>query len=866
MADRDTPMMKQYMALKKQHPDCLLFFRLGDFYEMFGDDAREVSRELNLTLTTRDRGKPVEFQVPMCGVPFHSADSYMSKLVAKGYKIAICEQAEDPSKTRGLLERKVVRIITPGTVMESSMLDEGQANYIASVFIDKAGSAVCFADVSTGEICARSFPELDVTRALNELARFSPTEVVLNREASENQEIQLMLRERLHCASEVRDEFFGLKPATLVTCRQFNANNIDELSLGCEPQAIRAVGALLLYIKSARKGDMSHIRNLDLYADGKYMELDMHTIRNLELFTTISKNDKQGSLMGAMDTTRTPMGRRMLRTWVSMPLLSPAAINRRLDAVEVLYEDNVARNELSEALRNVCDMERVIGKIVYGSVGAREFVALKTSLAALPEIQGLLNPSYSHLLRDIKAMDCLEDVRAIIGECLMDDPYYSVTEGHIIREGYSAEVDRLRGLLDGSKSALTDIETKEKNRTGKKIRVGFNRVFGYFLEIPRSQSGDVPPDYIRKQTLANSERFVTEELKNLEEALLTGEDRLKELEYNLFKEMREKVSAQAERVQKTAALLAALDAVVSLASAAVNSNWTRPEITLDGKIDIRDGRHPVVEQVQRDTLFVPNDTYLDCDSSIVSIITGPNMAGKSTYMRQTALIVLMAQMGSFVPAKSAVISVTDRVFTRIGASDDLAGGRSTFMVEMSEVAEILQNASSRSLILLDEVGRGTSTYDGMAIARAVIEYCADKRRLGAKTMFSTHYHELSALEGTVPGVRNYSITAKKRGTELIFLRKIVPGGADESYGVEVASLAGVPISVVRRARTLLQELTEAAGDPAGKPSGDQPADENSQIAVNDSEVIRLLRDTDLNTMTPIEALNFVYELKKKVTL
>ncbi len=868
-----TPMMKQYNAIKERHNDCLLFFRLGDFYEMFNEDAKVGSRELDLTLTTRDRGKPEDEQTPMCGVPYHSAEAYISRLIQKGYKVAICEQTEDPATAKGLVDRDIVRIVTPGTLMESSMLEDGRSNYLAAVFLDASGAAVCFADASTGEVCARSFPRGEANRIVNELARFAPSEAVLNQAASEDADIAYMLREKLRCMTEVQPERFDFMDASVRVCGQFGAASLDELGLGQESQAVEALGALLSYLTDTQKGDLSHLKKLDFYTDGKYMELDLQTMRNLELLSSLRTQEKKGSLLWTMDRTKTPLGSRLLRSWVSRPLLSPAAIRRRLSAVDELFQDNLTRPELLRTLRGVGDLERLGGKIVYGTANARDLTALKNSLAALPELTALLKDKQSQLLRDIQRMDLLSDVFQWIDGTIGEDPPFSVRDGGMLRPGFDAEVDRLRDLLGGAKQALLDIEARERARTGKKLKVSYNKVFGYYIEIPRAQSEDVPEDYVRKQTLVNGERFVTEELKNLETELLTAGDRLKEREYQFFNELRQRIANEVLRIQNTAALVAQLDVLCSLADAAADQNWVRPEITADGVLEIRDGRHPVVERMQRDSLFVPNDVSLDCNTSPVAIITGPNMAGKSTYMRQTALIVLMAQMGSFVPAKSAQIGIVDRVFTRIGASDDLSAGKSTFMVEMSEVAEILKNATRQSLLILDEIGRGTSTYDGMAVARAVVEFCADKRKLGAKTMFATHYHELTELEDTIPGVKNYNITAKKRGNDLIFLRKIVRGGADDSYGIEVASLAGVPDSVIRRAKAVLAELTSNASAGAGTSTARNVSDsasglETGQVSLDalaETELTERLRSLDLDTVTPLEALNLLYELRKKVS-
>ena len=638
---------------------------------------------------------------------------------------------------------------------------------------------------------------------------------------------------------------------------------MDELGLGDMPCAVGAAGALLSYMAATQKTDLSHINALKLNTGGRYMEMDLQTFRNLELLAGLQTMEKKGSLLWVLDKTKTPMGRRLIRSWISRPLLQPAAIKRRLSAVGELFSETVTRSELIHCLREIGDMERLIGKIVYGSANCRDLKALSSSAGRLPEVIKLLSATKSGLLSELSKADALSDIRELIDEKIVEEPPFSVREGGLIRDGSDREVDYLRGLLTNSTGAMADIEVRERERTGKKLKVGYNKVFGYYIEIPRSSSENVPSDYIRKQTLANCERFITQELKELETTLLTAKDRLADLEYRLFSELRTKIAAEVGRVQATAAAVAAADVVCSFAEVAAKNNYCMPEVDLSGAAHIRDGRHPVVEQMKADTLFVPNDTDMDCGLSRTSIITGPNMAGKSTYMRQTALIVLMAQIGSFVPAKSAQIGVVDRVFTRIGASDDLSAGKSTFMVEMTEVAEILKNATSRSLLILDEIGRGTSTYDGMAIARAVLEFCTDKKKLGAKTLFATHYHELTELEHEIDGVKNYNISAKKRGSDIIFLRKIVPGGADDSYGIEVAGLAGVPDSVIRRAKTVLKSLESQSGPHR---SGESPAetDQLSLLDMGGGEIAAILNNTDLNTVTPLEALNMLYELKKKV--
>ena len=859
-----TPMKKQYNEIKQQHPDCLLFFRLGDFYEMFDDDAKLASRELDLALTTRDRNvEDPELRTPMCGVPYHSAETYIARLIAKGYKVAICEQMEDPALAKGLVQRDVIRIITPGTVTESSMLEEKRSNYLCAVALNGDRGGVAFCDVSTGEFCCASFEKDAVSHILNELGRFAPREALLSLAALEERAIGEFLRQKLGAMLEPPRDYFEYMPAAAALCERFGFRDVDEAGLEGQTEAVAAVGALLRYIRETQKFDLSYIRKLDVFYGGRYMELDWTTRRSLELTESLRSGEKRGSLLWVLDKTRTPMGARLLRAWVERPLLSVLAIKRRHAAVGELARESVKRSELMLSLREIHDIQRLVGRCVYGTAGGRDLRELCNCAAVLPKLKEQLASFTCKELMQIAGMDALEDLHYAIDRAVCDDPPFSVREGGILREGYSEELDRLRSLRDHGAEAIAALEARERERTGiKKLKVGYNRVFGYYIDIPKS-AGDVevPEDYIRKQTLVSNERYFTPELKELENALVSARERINELEFEYFTELRKQVAAQVDRIQATADAVAALDVYCSLAEAAVRNNYVCPEMEASRELRIVQGRHPVVEQTLKDVLFVPNDTYLNDADDRVAIVTGPNMAGKSTYMRQTALIVLMAQMGSFVPAQSAELGVVDRVFTRIGASDDLASGQSTFMVEMNEMAQILRHATASSLLILDEIGRGTSTFDGMAIARAVLEYCADKRRLGAKTMFATHYHELSALEGEVNGVRNYNITAKKQKGELVFLRKIVRGAADDSYGIEVAKLAGLPEAVIQKAKGYLKEL-ESDGVP-------RPAlsfEEEDQISLADmaaEELRRTLRDLDLNTLTPIEAMNLLFELQKK---
>ena len=864
----NTPMMRQYQEIKEKNPDTILFFRLGDFYEMFNDDAILASRELDLTLTTRDRGKAKEEQTPMCGVPYHSSEAYIARLIARGYKVAICEQTEDPAQAKGLVERDVIRVVTPGTVIDSSMLEESRSNFIAAVCCDGDGAGLAFCDISTGKAHVTGFTGADrMLHAANELARFAPREAVLNRAAAAEKSLRELLRDKLGCLAETIDEErFDRCAAEESIRRQFGDAAMDKLPAGV-PAAAMALGGLLRYLYDTQKTDLSYIRELEGYSDGRFMELDMATRRNLELTETLRGKDKKGSLLSVLDQTKTAMGGRLLRAWLERPLLSVAAIDRRLSAVETLTKDSMLRGELTAALAGMGDMERQISRVVYGTAGGRDLAALRLAAERLPRVKELLSQAEGGLLRELyEELDTLEDLSRRIAETLVDEPPFSVREGGLIRDGYNEEVDRLRSILSGGKGFIAEIEAREKERTGiRTLKIGYNKVFGYYIEVSKSFADQVPQDYIRKQTLVGGERYITPELKEMENTIFTADQRIAALEYELFSELRSFVAAQMERVQRSAAAAAAADALCSLASVAVQQRYCRPTVDDSGCIEIREGRHPVVEKTLRDALFVPNDTSMDNGEKRVAIITGPNMAGKSTYMRQVALIVLMAQIGSFVPAKSARIGVCDRIFTRIGASDDLSAGQSTFMVEMTEVSAILHAATKDSLLILDEIGRGTSTFDGMSIARAVVEYCAGEKTLGAKTLFATHYHELTEMEQTLAGVKNFNVAVKARGEDIVFLRKILPGGADKSYGIEVAKLAGLPESVVRRSRAVLKELESAA--PAAAPVTAAPTEESPQLSLSamaEGEVLESLRRLEPDAMTPIEALGLLYELKRKL--
>ena len=859
-----TPMMKQYLEMKERNPDSILFFRLGDFYEMFNEDARLVSKELDLTLTTRDRNKPPEERTPMCGVPYHSCDSYIARLIAKGYKVAICEQTEDPATAKGLVDRDIIRVITPGTVIASSMLEEGRNNFLCAVYADSTALGLCLCDISTGEVFATSFPsgEEALPHLENELGRFHPAEAVLSDGAWNLEGLTGFLREKLGCLCENGGEGrFRYDVSRTQVEGQFRAG-LDSLPEG-DRAAVQATGGLLSYLYETQKTDLSHIAVFTYYTAGQFMELDLTARQTLELTETMRGKEKKGSLLWVLDKTRTAMGHRLIRGWLERPLLSPVQIARRQQAVNDLVGDIITREELALELREVTDLERLIGRVVYGSAGGRDLAALGSGLGRLPRLRELLEGCPSALLQSLREeLDDLPQLRDLLQRALVDEPPFSVREGKFIREGYSEEVDRLRNVIDHGAELLADLEGRTKEQTGiRNMKVGYNKVFGYYIEVAKSQTDLVPQDWVRKQTTVNAERYISQELKELEHTILSAQDKVVALEYQLFVELREEVCAHVAQIQAAAAAVAQVDVLTSFAVVAAANQYCMPLVDSSSVLSITEGRHPVVEKMLKNAVFVPNDTHMDDGDDLCAIITGPNMAGKSTYMRQVALIVLMAQMGSFVPARSAHIGVVDRVFTRIGASDDLAAGQSTFMVEMSEVAQLLKNASRRSLLILDEIGRGTSTYDGMAIARAVLEHCADPRRLGAKTLFATHYHELTALEGQIPGVKNYNIAAKKKGSDVIFLRKIVRGGADQSYGVEVAKLAGVPDRVVRRAREILEELEAGVPQPA---AGTQPSVEE-QISLGDlggQTVLKKLRMTDVNVLSPIEALNLLAELKQ----
>lgn len=863
-----TPMMQQYFEIKKQYPNCILFYRLGDFYEMFFEDAKIASRELELVLTGRDCGQ--EERAPMCGVPFHSCEGYIAKLVNRGYKVAICEQTEDPATAKCLVKRDVVRIITPGTVIEGSMLEESRNNYLCVAYMEEnpADVGLCFVDTSTGEIHVTQISGQDLfSRLQNELGRFAPREVLLNDTAMASKELTVFLQDRLNVKPERAEAVcFDHDAAKARVLEHFHKTSIEQLSLQDSAAALRALGCALHYLYMTQMTGIERMTQLDVYSDAQFMRLDFATRRNLELVETMRNKEKRGSLLGVLDKTRTAMGKRLIRSWIEQPLLHPAPIIHRQNAVAELVQDVMLREDIRELLGDIHDLERIMTRVVYGSANAKEVATLGQTIERLAPIKQYLGNAKSELLREIcHQIDPLPDLVTLIAESIADNAPLSVREGGMIRKGYHAELDELRLIMDDSKGVLARIEAEEKEKTGiKTLKIGYNRVFGYYIEVSRSYTDEVPEHYIRKQTLANSERYITQELKELEARVLGAKDRAVALEYQLFCEVREAIAAQLLRIQATAEAVAKLDVLASFAQAAVFHKYVCPAIDLGGVIEIKNGRHPVVEALQS-TPFVPNDVLLDNGENRVAIITGPNMAGKSTYMRQLALIVLMAQIGSFVPADSATIGIVDSIFTRVGASDDLASGQSTFMVEMSEVAAILQNATANSLIVFDEIGRGTSTFDGMSIARAVLEHVADPHKLGAKTLFATHYHELTVMEDELAGVKNYSVAVKKHGDDITFLRRIVRGPTDDSYGIEVAKLAGVPDSVVKRAKAILQDLD----------NGEQPTVQRNRLltesedgqltltSVTDHALIERIKRMDVNVLTPIEALQVLYELNRE---
>lgn len=864
-----SPMMKQYFEIKEKNKDSILFFRLGDFYEMFFDDAKLASRELDLTLTGRDCGQ--KERAPMCGVPFHSCESYIARLVQKGYKVAICEQTEDPAKAKGLVKRDIIRVITPGTVIESGMLDEGKNNFISSAFMANKKIGLSFCDISTGELFITEISGEDLQDQLqDQLISYNPKEILIGGEIVNFKTLPNFIKEKLSASVEMlTDDEFGYSICLDAMKKQFKENDVN--SIKDKKEMVSSVGALLSYLKVTQITGYERINTFEVYNENQYMNLDYNTRRNLELTRTMMNKEKKGSLIWLLDKTKTAMGKRLLRYWLEHPLLNIGTILNRQSAIADLVDDTVQRLEITESLIGIFDIERLMTKIVYGNANARELRSLCGAFENLPQIKNLISKFDSSLMRKLtEDIDTLEDIHQLIDTAIEEEPPFSVREGGLIKEGYNEELDAVRSDMNNSTSLLAQIELEQKEKTGiPKLKVGYNRVFGYYIEVTNSYKDKVPEGYIRKQTLTNCERYITQELKDLEGRILGAKDRSFGMEYAIFDEIRKVVANNLDRIEKTAKAIATLDVLTSLANVASDNNYTRPEVNQSSKIILKDSRHPVVEALLSGAPFVPNDVTLDNDSNRVAIITGPNMAGKSTYMRQVALIVLMAQMGSFVPASYAEIGVVDSIFTRVGASDDLASGQSTFMVEMNEVANIVKKATKNSLLILDEIGRGTSTYDGMSIARAVLEFVADKKKLGAKALFATHYHELTVMENLLDGVKNYNIAVKKRGDDITFLRRIIPGGADDSYGIEVAKLAGLPDWIIKRAKEILKELTSGkTGDKETFANiSSHISEEDMQLSLLDTAsnaVTDKLKSVDVNTLTPIEAMNLLYELKNMI--
>ena len=870
-----SPMMQEYVKTKEQYKDCILFYRLGDFYEMFFQDALTVTKELELTLTGKDCG--LEERAPMCGVPFHAAETYINRLIEKGYKVAICEQVEDPKKAKGLVKREVIRVVTPGTTLDAASLDESRNNYLMSVVATEGRFGCAIADITTGDCF---LTEVDKPqKLLDEINKFVPAEIICNDAFFMSGVDTEDLKNRLGICVFPLDAWYfddGLCKRTLM--EHFHVNALEGLGIQDYDSGVIASGALFLYLQETQKSALSHMAGIRPYAAEKFMLIDSSSRRNLELVETLREKNKRGSLLWVLDKTKTAMGARTLRSYVEQPLIDAEKINERLEALEELNQSPMLRDEIREYLNPVYDLERLISRISYQSANPRDLIAFSSSLEMLPYIRQIIKDFNSPLLTKIcEDMDPLEDIAQLIRSAIVEEPPLAQKDGGIIREGYNSDVDKFRRSRTDGKKWLTELEARERERTGiKNLKIKYNRVFGYSLEVTNSFKDLVPENYIRKQTLTNAERYITQELKDLEDMILGAEDKLYDLEYDLFCDVRDKVGAEVVRIQKTAKAVAALDVFASLALVAQRNNFVRPKINENGVLDIKNGRHPVVEQMIENDMFIANDTYLDNQKKRISIITGPNMAGKSTYMRQTALIVLMAQIGSFVPAEKANIGIVDRIFTRVGASDDLASGQSTFMVEMTEVANILRNATSRSLLILDEIGRGTSTFDGLAIAWAVIEHISDTKLCGAKTLFATHYHELTELEGKIPGVNNYCIAVKEKGDDIVFLRKIVKGGADKSYGIQVARLAGVPDPVIRRAKELVEELsdadiTAAVKDLAAPKKKQKIVYDQVDMAqmslfdtVQDNDIVEEIKNLDMSHLTPMEAMNILYNLQNKI--
>ncbi len=855
-----SPMMKQYNQIKAENEDSILFYRVGDFYEMFFEDAKKASEELDLVLTGKECG--LEERAPMCGVPFHSCEAYIARLIEKGYKVAICEQTEDPSKAKGLVRREVIRTITPGTVFEDNMLEEGKNNYLASVVITDDETAVCFTDASTGE-CQATFFSKDgfQNKIIDEISRFSPREILIQKDFSLKAPLvtEFLKMNFGGVLTERENSSFDTVNTEPLVTKHFGIISVENLGIEIGSSISAAFGAILDYLYETGVNGQISVNDVNVYTDNQYMRLDITAVRNLELCETMRSKSKKGSLLWVLDKTKTAMGKRLMRNWILQPLLNISTINSRLNAVDELVSNVILRGEIIESLYGIRDIERIMTKVVYGTANARDLLNLSVTAQKFPQIKSLLTNTNSKMLKSIYAdIDTLEDISKLIIDSISENAPSTLREGGLIKDGYNELVDTLRRDMNSGTSVLAEIEAKERERTGiKNLRVRYNKVFGYYIEVTNSFLDKVPEDYIRKQTLTNAERFITEELKDIEKRVLTAKDKIVQVEYEIFDTIRKQVACEVKRFQKTASAIANLDVLASLSFVSSENHYCRPLVNNSGTILIKSGRHPVVEQVIN-MPFVANDTYLNMSDDRCAIITGPNMAGKSTYMRQTALISLMAQMGCFVPAVHAEIGVVDAIFTRVGASDDLASGQSTFMVEMSEVASILKNATKHSLLILDEIGRGTSTFDGMSIARSVLEYVSDKRKLGAKALFATHYHELTVMENQLSGVKNYNIAVKKRGDDITFLRRIVPGGADRSYGIEVAKLSGIPNSVIERAKEILHE-TETNGVVTYQTA--QNGDIQMSLEMqNAQDIFKELTAIDVNTLTPIEAMQILFDI------
>ena len=865
-----SPMMRHYLATKEEYKDCILFYRLGDFYEMFFDDAITASRELELTLTGKDCGQ--EERAPMCGIPFHAAETYISRLIAKGYKVAICEQTEDPKEAKGIVKREVIRVVTPGTVIESNMLDEKKNNYIMAIYKSGLyfGLAVC--DISTGDFLATEIKETNnFPVLLDEISRYAPAEIVVNDMLFASTEEVEKIKERFECyLSRLSNDYYENDCEKLVQEYRVTDNGRQLEKIDSKKLAVMAANGLLSYLKDTQKIKLEHINKVHIYNTTKYMALDINTRRNLELTEKMRDKSKKGTLLWVLDKTATSMGGRQLRRWINDPLIDIQEINSRLDAVKELKDNTMLKGDVVDSLKKVYDIERLIGKISYGNANGRDMISLKNSIRQLPNLKNILSKTQSTMLKELyEELDELQDIHELIEKSIVEEPPISVKEGGLIKLGYHEEIDSYKEATTNGKQWIVELEAKEKESTGiKNLKIGYNKVFGYFLEVTKSYLSQVPTYYIRKQTLANAERYITEELKELEEKTLGAQDKLIDLEYKVFQEIRNKIANQIQRIQKAATIVSKLDVLASFATVATDLNYCMPIVDNSGEINIKDGRHPVIEKMLPSGSFIENDTYLNKDKDQLSIITGPNMAGKSTYMRQVALITLMAQIGSFVPASYAKIGVVDKIFTRVGASDDLSMGQSTFMVEMMEVAGILKEATQQSLVILDEIGRGTSTYDGLSIAWAVAEYIADKEKCGAKTLVATHYHELTELENRLEGVKNYSIAVKEKGEDIIFLRKIIPGGTDESYGIHVAKLAGVPSEVLKNANSILKGLERKSivvGKGKEKEDKKEVAGQLDMYNYKLADIAHELDKININELTPIDALNILVKLKESAS-